>query len=52
MLVHSCFMVMFVISFIAWIIATVYAFVKKETLPMLIALVILNVLNLLISFTK
>lgn len=51
MLVHSCLVVLFAISFIAWIIATVYAFVKKETLPMMITLVILNAINLLISFT-
>lgn len=51
MLVHSCLIVMFAISLIAWIITTVYAFAKKETLPMMITLVILNVINLLITFT-
>nr|DAL70862.1 MAG TPA: hypothetical protein [Caudoviricetes sp.] len=50
-MVHSCLVVMFAISLIAWIIATVYAFAKKETLPMMITLVILNVINLLITFT-
>lgn len=49
-MVHSCLVVMFAISLIAWIIATVYAFAKKETLPMMITLV-LNVINLLITFT-
>lgn len=29
MLVHSYLIVLFAISFIAWIIATIYAFVKK-----------------------
>ena len=47
MLVHSCLIVLFAIS----LIATVYAFVKKEALPMMITLVILNVINLLITFT-
>lgn len=51
MLVHSCLIVMFAISLISWIIATVYAFVKKEALPMIITLVILNIINLLITFT-
>ena len=51
MLVHSCLVVLFAISLIAWIIATVYAFVNKEALPMMITLVILNVINLLIAFT-
>lgn len=51
MLVHSCLIVLFAISLIAYIIATVYAFVKKEALPMMITLVILNVINLLITFT-
>lgn len=51
MLFHSCLIVLFAISLIAWIIATVYAFVKKEALPMMITLVILNVINLLIAFT-
>lgn len=32
MLVHSYLIVLFAISFIAWIIATIYAFVKKEAL--------------------
>ena len=50
-MVHSCLVVMFAISLIAWIIATVYAFVKKEALPMIITLAILNVINLLITFT-
>lgn len=51
MLVHSCLVVLFAISLIAWIIATVYVFVKKEALPMMITLVILNAINLLITFT-
>lgn len=51
MLFHSCLIVLFAILLIAWIIATVYAFVKKEALPMMITLVILNVINLLIAFT-
>ena len=51
MVVHSWLIILFAISLIAWIIATVYAFVKKEALPMMIALVILNVINLLITFT-
>ena len=51
MLVHSYLIVLFAISFIAWIIATIYAFVKKEVLPMIITLAILNVINLLIMFT-
>lgn len=49
-MVHSCLIVLFAILLIAWIIATVYAFVKKEALPMIITLVILNVINLLIAF--
>lgn len=51
MLFHSRLIVLFAISLIAWIIATVYAFVKKESLPMMITLFILNVINLLITFT-
>ena len=51
MLVHSYLIFLFAIYFIAWIIATIYAFVKKEALPMMITLVILNVINLLITFT-
>lgn len=51
MLVHSYLIVLFAISFIAWIIATIYAFLKKEALPMIITLAILNVINLLITFT-
>ena len=42
---------LFLSRIIAWIIATIYAFVKKEALPIMITLVILNVINLLITFT-
>lgn len=45
------FNIVFAILFFAWIVTIVYAFVKKETLPMIITLVILNAISLLISFT-
>ena len=48
---HDLFTVLCVITYIVFIALAVYAVKKKNTLPMLIALVVSNFFNLMVSLT-
>lgn len=48
---HDLFTVLCVITYIVFIALTVYAVKKKNTLPMLIALVVSGFFNLMVSLT-
>lgn len=51
MSLHDLFTVLCVIAYIIFIALTVYAVKKKNTLPMLIALVVSNFFNMMVSLT-
>lgn len=51
MSLHDVFTVLCVIAYIIFIALAAYAIKKKNTLPMLVALVVSNFFNLMVSLT-
>lgn len=51
MTLHNIFTILMVISYIVFCILAVYAVKKKNSLPMLISLVISSFFNMLVSLT-
>lgn len=51
-MLHAIFVVLFFISLFAWIVTVIYAFIKKEIMPMLITALILNIFNVLVQLLK
>ena len=51
-MLYTIFVVSFFISLFAWIVTVIYAFIKKEIMPMLITALILNMFNVLVQLFK
>lgn len=51
-MLHAIFVVLFFISLFAWIVTVIYAFIKKEIMPMLITALILNIFNVLVQLLE
>lgn len=51
-MLYTIFVVLFFISLFAWIVTVIYAFIKKEIMPMFITALILNMFNVLVQIFK
>lgn len=51
-MLYTIFVVSFFISLFVWIATVIYAFIKKNIMPMLITALILNMFNVLVQIFK
>ena len=51
-MLYTIFVVCSLFLFFAWIVTVIYAFIKKEIMPMLIVALILNIFNALVQLLE